>query len=266
MNNIIAFISAGILGVILNNTLSKKNKEQIGGSNIIDLTKLQPNTKLIEEEGETIYAIGEKNKFFPMFKNPLNAKKQSPTKSVHLSVPKLMPASPSTWKDKSNDIYYMPNDLTPHFHGDAPHHKAKFDIKKVYLLSEEKFQNTKNKQLEKYRNVEGMKNFNNGKENTPIETWIHWRIPSDKKEYPNLRVRLNSIIWWDFSSSHNLAVVNNKDNYNNNEFKNSKVISKKAIDRQTLVTIMDKLGECYFACTVRGHAQEGHKILIQVVD
>jgi len=265
MNNIIAFISAGILGVILNNTVLKNNKEQFGGGNIIDLTKLKTNIKLIEDEGETIYAIGEKNKFFPMFKNPLNAKKLSPTESIHLSVPKLMPASPSTWKNNSDSIYYMPNDLTPHFHGDAPHHKAKFDISKVYLLSTNEYKNTKNKQLEKYRNVEGMINFNNGNKNTPIETWINWRIPSDKKEYPNLRVRLNSIIWWDFSSSHNLAVVNNKNNYNNNNFKNSKVISKKALDRQTLVTIMDKVGEFYFACTIRGHAQVGHKILIQVV-
>ena len=110
-----------------------------------------------------------------------------------------------------------------------------------------------------------MINFNNGNKNTPIETWINWRIPSDSKEYPNLKVRLNSIIWWDFSSSHNLAIVDKKNNYYNNKFTNSKIISKKANDRQTLVTIMDKVGTFYFACTVKGHAQVGHKILIQVI-
>ena len=90
MNNIIAFISAGILGVILNNTLSKKNKAQIGGSSVIDLTELKPNTKLKEDKGETIYAIGEINKFFPMFKNPLNAKN---TMETPANIPEI-PYSP----------------------------------------------------------------------------------------------------------------------------------------------------------------------------
>ena len=34
---------------------------------------------------------------------------------------------------------------------------------------------------------------------------------------------------------------------------------------QTLVTIMNKRGTYYFVCTVKGHAELGHKIIIKVI-
>ena len=57
-----------------------------------------------------------------MFENPLNAKKKSPTKSIHLVVPGLMPVLPETWKEYDENIY-MPNDFISHFHGSASHHE-----------------------------------------------------------------------------------------------------------------------------------------------
>ena len=51
-----------------------------------------------------------------MFENPLNAKKMSPTNSVHLVVPGLLPASNKSWINyNQNKMFYMPNDLKPHF-------------------------------------------------------------------------------------------------------------------------------------------------------
>ena len=93
------------------------------GVKIIDLSNLSPSL----EEGESleVFTDGQpsKNKFSPMFVSPISAKKASPTDSVHLVVPGLMPAPQEGWKKYRRDqIFYMPNDVKPHFHGAATHH------------------------------------------------------------------------------------------------------------------------------------------------
>ena len=159
----------------------------------------------------------------------------------------------------------MPNDKKPHLHGDAPHHEAMFEIDEVFKISENKYFPTKNKQIAEYRSNKGIVNFNNGKANTPVEVWIHWRIPYNEKEYPMLIVKKNSIVWWDFTKHHNLFLLKNKIDYENNDFKNSIKISKDKDISQTLVTFMDKVGIFYFVCTYGDHAERGHKIVIKVI-
>lgn len=237
--------------------------------NIIDLTNLNPTNTELSKDFEIKSKI-EKKKFYPMFLNPKDAKKASKSKTIHLAVPGLIPASPDVWKNykNKNQIFYMPNDKKPHFHGDAPHHAAKFSIDQVWLMSKNKYKKVKNKQIEEYRSKRGIKNFNNGKSSTPVETWIHWRIPYDDKEYPMLKVRKHSIIWWDFINMHNLMLINNKKDYDNNIFNsnNSIKISTDKPQKETLITIMDKVGKYYFACTILNHAKYGHKIVIKVIE
>ena len=256
------------------NATNKKTLKYININNLrehnmdIDLSNLTPDTTLQELEKDlTIYANKEKKKFTPVFKNPLNAKKISPTNGVHLSVPGLMPSSDSTWEDGTNTVYYMPNDKKPHLHGDAPHHEAMFEIDEVFKMSNRKYFPTKNKQIVEYRMKNGIINFNNGKSNTPVEVWIHWRIPYNKKEYPTLIVRKDSILWWDFTKHHNLFLLKKKIDYENNNFSNSIKVSKNKAnsESETLVTFMDKIGIFYFVCTVEGHAKMGHKIIIKVI-
>tara|TARA_B100001121_G_scaffold309453_1_gene336356 strand:+ start:20813 stop:21976 length:1164 start_codon:yes stop_codon:yes gene_type:complete len=249
-------------------TLKYVNMNSLREHNMdIDLSNLKPDTKLREnDEGKSINSKIEKGIFTPVFKNPLNAKKLSPTRGVHISVPGLMPASNDTWKDDTNTVYYMPNDKKPHLHGDAPHHEAMFEIDEVFEMSQNKYFPTNNKQIVEYRNNKGIVDFNNGEANTPVEVWIHWRIPYNEKEYPMLIVRKNSIVWWDFTKHHNLFLLKNKIDYENNKFKNSIKISKDENESQTLVTFMDKVGTFYFVCTVDGHAKMGHKIVIKVIN
>ena len=66
---------------------------------------------------------------------------------------------------------------------------------------------------------------------------------------------------------HNLMIVDNLEDYQDNKFnkKNTIKLSTDKPDKETLITIMDKPGEFYFACTVQSHAQNGHKIIIQVI-
>ena len=176
-----------------------------------------------------------------------------------------MPASNDKWEDNSDTIYYMPNDQKPHFHGDAPHHMNMFDIDKVYEMKARKYVKTANKKIAKYRNYEDIIKFNNGLPNTAVEVWIHWRIPYNKKEYPLLRVKKNSIIWWDFTKHHNLVIVNDENSYVNNNFKNSLIISEEPKKVNILVTFMNEIGTFYFACTKPEHAKFGHKITIEVI-
>jgi len=271
MDNIVIFLGGGLTALtalLIKSILSKnKNENMVGGNyrNEIDLSRLSPKIYLKEKQfGKKINATIEKNIFQPVFENPLNAKKESPTDGVHITVPGLMPASNDIWEDKSNTVYYMPNDQKPHFHGDAPHHMAMFDINEVFHMNENRYFKTVNKQIKNYRNEPGIIDFNNGKSNTPVEVWIHWRIPYDKKEYPKLIVKKNSIIWWDFTNHHNLVIVDSEENYKNNKFKKSKEIST-GKELNTLVTFMNKTGTFYFACTRYGHAKNGHKIKIHVI-
>ena len=128
-----------------------------------------------------------------------------------------------------------------------------------------KFENT-DKQLSNFRPK--LNSFNNGKKNTPIETWIHWKVPSNTLPYETLIVKKDSIIWWDFSNEHNLRLINDKSRYDNNVSDGSLDIKLKDNLNQNMnivVTIMDKIGTYYFLCSVPGHASVGHKIIIKVV-
>ena len=264
-----------ILLFILTLNLIYKKIYKIGNTNednTIDLTDIYPDTTKEEgENGITVYADysnSKDNKFNPMFFNPINAKKLSPTNSVHLVIPGLLPASDKKWIDfNENQIFYMPNDFKPHFHGEAMHHKNNkgFEVNKVFLLSTNDFTNVENKQLDDYR--KNLNDFNNGKSSTPIETWIHWMIPYNSQDYPKLIVKKDSILWWDFNKYHNLNCVS-QESYNNNvaDGANDKLLKLNNDDIQIIVTIMDKVGTFYFICSIYGHALMGHKIIIEVID
>ena len=245
-----------------------KNTQLGGNSNIIDLTKLKPDIVTSESEGLEVKDSAGKL-FKPMFENLLNAKKISPTKSVHLVIPGLMPAYDRGWENYSkNKIFYMPNDFKPHFHGDAMHHAnmGGFSVSEVFSIYDNKFVNVPDKKLEKYR--QKINSFNNGEESTPIETWIHWKIPYNEKEYPKLKVKKDSIIWWDFTNLHNLKLVSKKNYYNNISPDNEDTLIKLNNDKlQIIVTIMNNIGTYYFLCSIGNgaHAELGHKITIEVI-
>lgn len=246
------------------NLKKNKNFSQNGGNKIIDLTETNPKDLKEPENGIEIYDNVSKKKYSPMFFNPINAKNISKTKTTHLVVPGLLPAPDRQWKDYQKDkIFYMPNDLVPHFHGEAQHHENQsgFEVNKVFLLSTQDFAEVKDKQLKKYRIL--LDDFNNGIANQPIETWIQWQIPYNQKPYPELFVRKNSIIWWDFDISHNLNLVS-EDVYNSNKGE-GKLIQLNNNKLQVVVTIMDTVGKFYFMCTIGGHAKAGHKIIINVI-
>lgn len=247
---------------------------QTGGdmelNDIIDLTNLKPD-KTFEEnkEGLKIRTSKKKKKnFSPMFENPLNAKKISKTESIHLVVPGLMPVLPETWKEyDEKKIFYMPNDFIPHFHGSASHHEGDgFQLNRAFILSKKDFIET-SKKLKTFRDK--LEGFNDGKPETPIETWIHWKIPDNKIQYKDLKIRKNSILWWDFKDWHNLyycsenSFINNKVDEEDKE--NIKIEDNLNKGKNIVVTIMDEIGDYYFICSVTGHAKNGHKIKITVV-
>ena len=65
---------------------------------------------------------------------------------------------------------------------------------------------------------------------------------------------------------HNLVLVD-KNQYDTNIFnKNLTEISEGNKHMEIIVTIMDTKGTYYFVCTKEGHANLGHKIIIQVND
>ena len=215
-----------------------------GGVKEIHLENINPGDPKEEpEKGIDVYDNKSKQKYSPMFHHPKNAKEASKTRTTHLVIPGLLPASNRTWKGfPKNKVFYMPNDLKPHFHGDAEHHKANkgFSIDKVFLVSTKDFKNVPDKKLEEYRKK--LFTFNNGFANTPVETWIHWRIPYDKLDYPELFVKKDSIIWWDFDNMHNLKLVS-EENYESNTTNDSDIlISDDPKELQVIVTIMDKVG------------------------
>jgi ribosomal protein L39E len=242
---------------------------QIGGNNTIDLTNIKPNLDKDEKEfGVKVYTSS-KNQFSPMFINPLNARAISPNKSIHLIVAGLMPVLPETWKGyDTKQIFYMPNDFKPHYHGNSIHHSdSKMNITRVFLLSKNDFIDTYEASIKHYRRK--LKLFNKGKSNTPIETWIHWKVPSDQKPYKNLKVKKHSIIWWDFTKQHNLNLIIEKDRFENNQI-NSDDINifdpGNCDDMNVVTTIFDKVGVYYFLCSEPGHAEMGHKIQIEVIE
>lgn len=251
------------IGIYIYYSLVKKNKQ----SSNIELHELKPNLNKNEDSnGIEVFDTVSDDKYSPMFINPLNAKKLSSTSTVHVVIPGILPASNGTWKDYDKEqVFYMPNDFKPHFHGEAQHHKAGkgFEITKVFLLSSETFTNVNNKKLEEYR--KHLQDFNEGKSKTAVETWIHWRIPYDSKPYPKLTVKRNSIIWWDFTNEHDLNLVS-KNNYENDSVDDDSVLIHSGLEDnlQINVTIMDKPGTFYFLCSIPNHAKAGHKIIIEV--
>ena len=187
MDDITTFLVGGIVLLLFKKIYKKEKLEMFGGARTeTDLTNLKPDTKINEPDmGLIIYDSTSPKKFSPMFENPLSAKKISPTNSVHLVAPGLIPAPNRTWKDKKypdDKVFYMPNDFKPHFHGDAQHHMTKdgFEVDKAFLVSSKEFVEVENKKLKNYR--ENLKDFNNGMPNTAVETWIHWKIPYNEIE------------------------------------------------------------------------------------
>jgi hypothetical protein len=130
--------------------------EQLGNgySNEIDLSNIKPFFLNEDKNGVVVYAnyTDYKNKkFSPMFVNPLNARILSPTNSIHLVVPGLMPAHNKTWlKYPNNKIFYMPNDLKPHFHGEAQHHMSDmkgFEIDQIFSIKKKGSIRVENKKI-----------------------------------------------------------------------------------------------------------------------
>lgn len=268
--NIIIF---GLFTLIFNNVIKKK-REQYGGSkqinlqyvieskeiNLIEINSTS-NSKIVNSE---IYAGG--NIFSPMFSNILEAVRYSPSNSAHLVVPGLMPIDEKWDSDDKNMIYYMPNDIVPHKHGKATHHsEGGFELDRVFLMSISKFKSS-TKKMPEYRLK--LNNFNNGFNNSPVETWIHWKIPKNKQPYSKLVVKKDSIIWWDFNNHHNLNLVSEED-YSKNESKSNIPIQDNLNTDKNMnivVTIMDKIGIFYFLCSIGNHALKGHKIIIEVIN
>lgn len=265
------FIGIILIIILIIFNLLKKPNNNINSTNIIDLTNIKPNLSISEPDDGLVVYTNEKtsnNIFKPMFRNPLNARKKSPTNSIHLVVAGLMPAPIIKWNEyNESTIFYMPNDITPHYHGEATHHmNLGFNLDRVYILSKETYENS-NKQLINFRN--NLYSFNTGQPiSGPIETWIHWKIPSNQVSYKTLIVKRYSIIWWDFSNNHNLCLINDETRYNDNLFDTSLDIEIKDNINQNMnivVTIMDKLGTFYFLCSLPEHASIGHKIIIKVI-
>lgn len=292
MDNLKIFFLSGLVGVAIKkiyfdifekygNTLSGGAPIAVepplaGGSNEIDLTNITP--PRVENENESKIFSNNKE-FSPMYEDVRNSSNVSKTKSSHLVVPGLMPAPANNWDQIDDDkkIFYMPNDTTPHKHGEASHHLGKdgfkldraFILKDPINLSENNFEETK-KKLPEYRDK--LISFNEGGSSTPIETWIHWKIPSNNNPYPKLKVLKDSIIWWDYNKFHNLKLVS-KESYDKNKVDSSQIgidindnISKNvSMGMNIVVTIASSRGIYYFMCTVPGHAQDGHKIIIEVI-
>jgi len=241
-----------------------KNKQVI---NLTNLSSMNISSDMYESEPLTLKSTKDNKKYFPVFYTLKNAIRASPSNSVHLLVPGLLPAPDGFWTTGvRNKIYYMPNDSKPHHHGDSPHHLVKWDIDEVYKMSSMSWEKVEGKSIKEYRNHPDIIKFYRGMSDSAVETWINWRIPHNEKEYPELIVKKNSIVWWDFFNTHNLGLVLNKIDYVNNNFNNIIRVSKNNNkESQTLVTIMDKIGTYYFVCSVSGHAQMGHKIKIMVI-
>ncbi|MBT93203.1 MAG: hypothetical protein CMA60_00045 [Euryarchaeota archaeon] len=244
-----------------------KQKTKRNPPPVLDLSVIEPHTAKSKKRVVLTDGKPPNNVFSPMFDDPLSAKAASPSDSIHVVVPGLMPAPTEKWLNfASSKLFYMPNDVKPHLHGAASHHLGDgFKLNRAFLMSAEKFVQT-DKRLSRFR--EKIADFNLGKSATPVETWIHWRIPTDANDYPTLQVRKDSIVWWDYSDEHALAYVKSKERYDKDESHKSDVLIDDNVNQgmNIVVTIMDKVGEFYFNCPVPGHAGLGHKIIIRVVD
>ena len=190
--------------------------------------------------------------------------------NAHILIQGLLPAPNLNIKKYDlNKVFYMPNNFTPHKHGNAQHHMAldKFKIKKVFSVKKSEFDIISSKEeqisLSFYRNK--LKEFNNGESNTAIETWIHWKIPTDELPYPVLYCKKNSIIWWDMNTHHDLNFVSEESYIKNKKGDGIELDGYSANDLKIIITIMDEPGTYYFLCSMGNHAERGHKIKIIVV-
>ena len=280
-NNLKVFYIGGLLSIILNNIFKKKEYYGSGGAasgspldnnKIIDLTDFtqtitgEPEGKIVKDTKDFEYK--------PMYDNLQSAKEDSETNSVHLMIEGLMPDHGESFKGTSKQIFYMPNDKTGHKHGQASHHISSFNISSVFRLSTGTFKSVVDgKKIDKKiipLRSNYLKGFNNGENSTPVETWIHWKIPKQKEEYPKLKVKKNSVIWWDYTNHHDLNLVS-KSSYDTNTKNESDLLIKNEEDNSgkdynVIVTFMDKPGIYYFLCSIGRHAELGHKIIIEVID
>lgn len=280
-NNLKIFYIGGLISIAINNLLKKKEYYGSGGGasgspiesdNVIDLTNFRQTI-----DGDSIGKIVKDTKDFeylPMYSNLMNAKKDSETNSVHLMIEGLMPDHGESFKGTSKKIFYMPNDKKGHKHGQASHHTSTFNISSVFRLSTGKFEKIVDGEIIDKKIVplrrNYLKEFNEGMNNTAIETWIHWKIPTKKEEYPKLKVKKNSVIWWDYTNHHDLNLVSKGSYDTNTKNRNDLLIvnekDNKGKDYNVIVTFMDKPGIYYFLCSIGQHANLGHKIIIEVTD
>lgn len=264
---IIFIVICGILSLV-SIIIANKKSEKFSESQTIDLTQITKANHSNDNHEQLTVMDQDDGKFEPMFLTVEGAKNKSPTDSVHLVIAGLLPAPDDNFKKYPKDqIFYMPNDHTPHHHGKASHHMGDgFKLNRAFVMSKLDYTDV-NKQLKEFRPK--LKDFNNGQSKTPIETWIHWTIPSNKKPYPNLIVKKDSIIWWDFTDHHNLYLITDKTRYDNNDKPNIdddiEITDNVNDGMNIVVTIMDAVGIFYFMCTVSGHADLGHKIQIKVI-
>ena len=280
-SNLKVFYLGGLLSIVINNLLKKKEYYGRGGAvsgsylnndKTIDLTNFIQ-TKNGDSEGKTV-KDSKDFEYKPMYNNLQSAKEDSQTNSIHLMIEGLMPDYGEFFKGTNKKFFYMPNDKAGHKHGQASHHTSTFNISSVFRLSTSTFESVVDgKRIDKKiipLRSNYLKGFNDGENSTPVETWIHWKIPKQKEEYPKLKVKKNSVIWWDYTNHHDLNLVT-KNSYDTNTkngndllIKNKKDNNEK--DYNVIVTFMDKPGIYYFLCSIGRHAELGHKIIIEVTD
>lgn len=284
-NNLKVFYLGGLLSVILNKLFKKKEYYGRGGGSggaaiggFLETDKVIDLTNFIQTiNGDSMGKTVKDSKNFeynPMYNNLQSAKKDSQTNSIHLMIEGLMPDHGESFKGTSKKIFYMPNDKTGHKHGQASHHTSTFNISSVFSLSTSTFESVVDgmeidKKIVPLRS-NYLKGFNDGEDSTPIETWIHWKIPTKKEEYPKLKVKKNSVIWWDYTNHHDLNLVS-KNSYDTNTKNESDLLIKNDEDNNgkdynVIVTFMDKPGTYYFLCSIGMHAKLGHKIIIEVTN
>ena len=252
----------------------KINYLMIGGigNEIITRDYIYSHKLIPSNEKGSLKILDEYNKeYSPVTHNIIESVKMSEVGNAHVLIQGLLPAPKLQLKGYDlNKVFYMPNNFTPHKHGAAQHHQAleKFKVEKVFSVKRCDFDIITSKEeqisLSSYRR--NLKEFNEGKSNTAIETWIHWKIPSDELAYPELYCKVNSIIWWDMNTHHDLNFVSEKNYRENKRGEGKELEGYSAKDLKIILTVMDKPGTYYFLCSIGNHAERGHKIKIIVVD
>jgi len=252
----------------------KINYLMLGGAakEVITRDYIYSHKLIISNEKGSLKIFDENNKEYSPVTHSVNESvKMSEVGNAHVLIQGLLPAPKLQLKDYDlNKVFYMPNNFTPHRHGAAQHHQAleKFKVEKVFSVKKGGFDiiTSKKEQISLSSYRRNLKEFNEGKSNTAIETWIHWKIPSDELPYPELYCKVNSILWWDMDTHHDLNFVS-EENYNENKKGDGKELEGYSTkDLKIILTVMDKPGTYYFLCSMSNHAERGHKIKIIVID